>query len=225
MIEWVWERARRMECLDEVVVATDAPEVVAVCESVGATALLTDPSHPSGTDRVAEVAARAGLGSADIVVNLQGDEPLMDVEPVSAAIEEVRRGRDVGTCGTRIVDPEELKDPSVVKVVRRTDGTALYFSRAPIPFRRDGAMDSTFLAGSPALRHLGVYAYRREALARWVGLPPSPLEEIERLEQLRALEAGIVIGVAVVARAEGGVDTPADALRIEHRMRGLGLGS
>lgn len=225
MIEWVWERARTMDCLDEVVVATDSPEIVAVCEAAGAVAVLTDPAHPSGTDRVAEVAALDAFIGADVVVNLQGDEPLMEEEPVAAAVREVRNGRPVGTCATPLQDPAELADPSVVKVVRAGDGTALYFSRAPIPFRRDGAMDGDFLRREPALRHLGVYAYRREALFEWVGLPPSRLEEIERLEQLRALEAGLSIGVAVVERAEGGVDTLADAERIEQRMRELGLGS
>ena len=225
MIEWVWERASGMDCRADVVVATDSPEILAGCEGAGATAVLTDPGHPSGTDRVAEVAALEGFSSAEIVVNLQGDEPLMEVEPVAAAVEEVRAGRPVGTCATPILDPAELQDPAVVKVVRRSDGTALYFSRAPIPFHRDGAMDRDFLRQEPALRHLGVYAYRRESLFDWVGLPPSRLEKIERLEQLRALEAGMAIGVAVVSEAEGGVDTPADARRIEQRMRELGLGS
>ena len=119
----------------------------------------------------------------------------------------------------------ELWDSAAVKVVRRTDGTALYFSRAPIPWRRDGEMDAAFLREQPSLRHLGVYAYTRDALLQWVALPPSTLERVERLEQLRALEAGMTIGVAVVEQAEGGVDTPADALRIEQRMRELGLGS
>jgi len=214
-----------MACLSEVVVATDSAEVVAVCEGVGARAVLTDPGHPSGTDRVAEVAAREGFSSWEVVVNLQGDEPLMEAEPVAAAVQEVRAGRPIGTCATPILDPDDLGDPGVVKVVLRDDGTALYFSRAPIPFRRDGQMDGAFLHRKPALRHLGVYAYRREALMEWVSLPPSRLEVIERLEQLRALEAGMSIGVAVVRKAEGGVDTLADARRIEQRMRELGLGS
>jgi 3-deoxy-manno-octulosonate cytidylyltransferase (CMP-KDO synthetase) len=214
-----------MECLDEVVVATDSAEILEVCEAAGARAVLTDAAHPSGTDRVAEVAARKEFDSADIVVNLQGDEPLMEAAHVEAAVREVRTGRQVGTCATPVLDAADFLDPGTVKVVRRSDGTALYFSRAPIPFRRDGAMDDAFLSERPALRHLGVYAYGREALFEWVGLPPSPLELTERLEQLRALEAGMSIGVAVVDGAEGGVDTEADARRIEHRMRELGLGS
>lgn len=225
MIQWVWERARSIDCLDEVVVATDSPEIVEACRVAGASAILTDATHPSGTDRVAEVVRREGFASAHIVVNLQGDEPLMKGEHVEAAVNEVKAGRQVGTCATPIVDPAELHDPAAVKVVRRADGTALYFSRAPVPFRRDGPMDEGYLQRHPALRHVGVYAYRREALVEWVSLPPSPLEGIERLEQLRALEAGMSIGVAVVEGAEGGVDTPADARRIEQRMRELGLGS
>ncbi|MEJ2539332.1 MAG: 3-deoxy-manno-octulosonate cytidylyltransferase, partial [Gemmatimonadota bacterium] len=191
----------------------------------GASVVLTRPDHPSGTDRVAEVAARQGYSDADIVVNLQGDEPLMESDHVAAAVREVRKGSEVGTCATPILDPALLSDPGTVKVVRRSDGTALYFSRAAIPHRRDGAMDRAFLQTVPALRHLGLYAYRRDALLRWVALPPSPLEEIERLEQLRALEAGMTLGVAVVEHAEAGVDTLDDARRTEQRMRELGLGS
>ena len=214
-----------MGILDDVVVATDAPEIVEVCENVGVTALLTDPDHPSGTDRVAEVVGRPAYRNAAIVVNLQGDEPLLDPGHVRAAVDEVQRGRDIGTCATPLREAERLRDPAAVKVVRRADGTALYFSRAPIPHRRDGPMDGDFLARGGYLRHLGLYAYRREALLAWVALPPSPLEEIERLEQLRALEAGMTIGVAVVEHAEDGVDTLDDAHRTEQRMRELGLGS
>lgn len=223
-MEWAWDRARGMDILDRVVVATDAREVAEVCEGAGATVVMTDPDHPSGTDRIAEVIARKELEGYDIIVNLQGDEPLLEEAHVEAAVEEVRRGRDVGTCATPVGDMEAWRTPSVVKVVRRADGTALYFSRAPIPHRRDGDPGTDDLTGPLYLRHLGLYAYRRSALLRWVDLPPSPLEEVERLEQLRALEAGLTIGVAVVDRAEPGVDTPEDAVRMEQRMRELGLG-
>ena len=225
MIQWACERAQSMGILDEVVVATDAREIVSACEDVGVAAVLTDPAHPSGTDRVAEVAERAEYRDAGIVVNLQGDEPLLDAGHVEAAVAEVREGRDVGTCATHLDSAEALVDPGTVKVVRREDGTALYFSRAAIPHRRDGPMEGDFLARSGYLRHLGLYAYRRDALLAWVALPPSRLEEIERLEQLRALEAGMTIGVAVVDHAETGVDTLDDARRIEQRMRELGFGS
>lgn len=214
-----------MAVLDDVVVATDSSEIVEVCAGVGVPAVLTDPEHPSGTDRVAEVATRPAYRDAAVVVNLQGDEPLLDPRHVAAAVREVGRGRDVGTCATPLEDPERLRDPASVKVVRRTDGTALYFSRAVIPHRRDGPPEGDFLRRAGYLRHVGLYAYRREALLTWVALPPSPLEEIERLEQLRALEAGLTIGVAVVEHAEDGVDTLDDARRIEQRMRELGLGS
>lgn len=214
-----------MEGLHQVVVAADSREIADACAGSGVPVILTDPDHPSGTDRVAEVAAKPDYAAYDIVVNLQGDEPLMEQEHVSAAVQEVVRGRDVGTCATPVGAEEDWRSASVVKVVRRGDGTALYFSRAPIPHRRDAAPEVRDLQGGMYLRHLGVYAYRREALMRWVALPPSPLEEIERLEQLRALEAGMTVGVAVVSAAERGVDTPEDARLVEHRMRELGLGS
>jgi len=213
-----------MGALDRVVVATDAPEVAQACQGTGIPVLLTSPDHPSGTDRIAEVVRAEEFADYGIIVNLQGDEPLLDEGHVRAAVGEVRKGWDVGTCATPVGSLEDLRNPSVVKVVRRRDGTALYFSRAAIPHRRDGEPDPPALAAGPFLRHLGLYAYRREALQRWVALPPSPLEELERLEQLRALEAGMSIGVAVVGAAERGVDTLEDVTLVETRMRELGLG-
>lgn len=213
-----------MSVLDRVVVATDAPEVVRECETAGVEVILTDPGHPSGTDRIAEVVGHQSFDGFDIIVNLQGDEPLLEEDHVAAAVEQVRLGRDVGTCATPVRSMENLRNPSVVKVVRRADGTALYFSRAPIPHVRDGDPEPGALEGTNFLRHLGLYAYSREALFRWVALPPSPLEDLERLEQLRALEAGMTIGVAVVGEAERGVDTLEDVVLVETRMRELGLG-
>jgi 3-deoxy-manno-octulosonate cytidylyltransferase (CMP-KDO synthetase) len=213
-----------MAALDAVVVATDAEEVLDACRSVDVPAVLTSPEHPSGTDRVAEVAELERYRDFPLVVNLQGDEPLLDEGHVRAAVEEVRRGSDVGTCATPVRTAEAWRSASVVKVVRREDGRALYFSRAPIPAVRDGDPETTALGQPPFLRHLGLYAYRRDALLRWVALPESTLEKLERLEQLRALEAGMSIGVAVVPRAEEGVDTLEDVERVEQRMRELGLG-
>lgn len=224
LIRWAVERALEMRILDRVVVATDADEVSRECQGTGVPVVLTDPGHPSGTDRIAEVVSQKGFEGYDIIVNLQGDEPLLDEAHVVAAVAEVRKGRDVGTCATPVGSLGNWHSASVVKVVRRADGTALYFSRASIPHQRDGTPDEAALMGSLFLRHLGLYAYRREALFRWVGLPPSPLEELERLEQLRALEAGMTIGVAVVGRAERGVDTLDDVRIVETRMRELGLG-
>jgi 3-deoxy-manno-octulosonate cytidylyltransferase (CMP-KDO synthetase) len=140
---------------------------------------------------------------------------------VARAVELVLAGGwEVGTCAAPIGDPEARRDPSVVKVALGRGGRALYFSRAAIPYMRDGAPDPRALSKPPFLRHVGIYAYRREALARWVSLPPSPLEEVERLEQLRALEDGIGIGVAVVDEAAPGVDTVADVVRMEHLLAG-----
>lgn len=218
LIEWVWRRVSSLHLLDACVVATDAPEIAAECARFGAAAELTSPRHPSGTDRIAEVAARAPYDGYDVVVNIQGDEPFVTGEQVRGAVAQVLAGADVGTVATPVRTLQAWRDPSVVKVVRREDGTALYFTRAPVPHRRDGEPTAAELEGGHFLRHVGVYAYGVAALQRWVALPPHPLEELERLEQLRPLAAGLRIGVAVVAESEGGVDTPADAQRAERRL-------
>ncbi|MGI9626578.1 MAG: 3-deoxy-manno-octulosonate cytidylyltransferase [Longimicrobiales bacterium] len=218
LIGWVWDRVRQFTSLDRVVVATDAPEVRDLCSQWGAEVVLTSPDHPSGTDRVHEVVT--GLEEDfSVVVNVQGDEPLVTADQVDRAVEMVKGGHDVGTCATAICGADEFADPAVVKVVRGSDGSALYFSRAAIPHPRDaGGRWSPGLG----LRHVGIYAYSPGALRRWTQLDPSPLEEQERLEQLRALQGGLGIGVAVVDDAEGGVDTPADLARVEGRLRELG---
>ncbi len=222
LVEWVWRRVREAGVLDAVVVATDSAEVADACLSFGAEVVLTSAEHRSGTDRVAEVAARPEYGGCEVIVNVQGDEPFVTAEQIAGAADLVRAGWDVGTVATPLRSAESLADPAVVKVVRRTDGGALYFSRAPIPHRRDGAPDAAQLGAEPYLRHLGVYAYAPAALRRWVALPPDALEDLERLEQLRALRDGMRIGVTVVERGEGGIDTPDDAQRAEARMRELG---
>lgn len=221
MIEWVWRRVAGMRLFDAVVVATDSEEVAAVCHGMGAAVELTAASHASGTDRVAEVAARSAYAGYDVIVNVQGDEPFIEEEPVAEAARLVVEGWPIGTVATPIRTLEAWRDPAVVKVVRRDDGGALYFSRAPIPYRRDGEPTAEDLASGRYLRHLGVYAYAPDALARLVALPAGELEGIERLEQLRALAAGIEIGVAVVAAGEGGVDTIEDARRAEARLLAL----
>lgn len=218
LVEWVWRRVHGIDALDRAVIATDSEEIADVCRGFGAEVVLTSPEHASGTDRVAEVAAREEYAGYDVVVNVQGDEPLMDAEAVSGSARLVREGWDVGTAAAPVGDLADWHDPAVVKVVRGNDGGALYFSRAAIPFRRDGEPTAEALAGPGYLRHIGVYAYSPAALRRWVGLPPSELERTERLEQLRALAAGLRIGVAVVERAEGGVDTAEDARRVERRL-------
>lgn len=215
LIEWVWRRASGFRSVDVVVVATDSEEVATVCRAAGAEVELTSPDHMSGTDRVAEVAARPAYREHGIIVNIQGDEPLLAEDHVAAAVDRVVQGWDVGTVAAPVGGRAALADPSVVKVVVRRDGGALYFSRAPIPHARDGLAGDAALTDGRYLRHVGLYAFERSALERWVTLPADELEALEKLEQLRALRAGLTIGVAVVAGAEGGVDTEADARRVE----------
>lgn len=219
LIEWVWRRVETMSVLDHAVVATDSDEVADICRGLGAPVEMTSPDHPSGTDRVAEVASREAYAGFEYVANVQGDEPLLRESHLAAAIGLVRDGGwDVGTCATPLMTEDARKESSVVKVVRAASGRALYFSRAAIPFKRDGKPGTEDLEREPFLRHIGIYAYTRAALDDWVALAPSPLERLEMLEQLRPLEAGLRIGVAVVGAADPGVDTPADALRMEETL-------
>lgn len=220
LIEWVWRRARSFDVLDRVVVATDSAEVADVCRGFGAEAVLTAATHPSGTDRVAEVALAEAYRGARVVVNVQGDEPFLEQDAVGAAVRMVDAGFDVGTVAAPVFTLEAWHDPKIVKVVCGSGGRALYFSRAPVPFLRSGEPSTSALAAAPFLRHLGVYAYRPAALARWVAMPEGELERVEKLEQLRPLAAGLTIGVGVVARAEVGIDTPEDARRADARLRG-----
>ncbi|MFL5383995.1 MAG: 3-deoxy-manno-octulosonate cytidylyltransferase [Longimicrobiaceae bacterium] len=212
LLEWTWRRVRDLGIFDALVVATDSPEVETAARAFGAGVVLTRAEHPSGTDRVAEVARREEWRGYAVIVNVQGDEPFVRGDHLRSAVDLVRAGWEVGTVATPIASAEEWREPAVVKVARGDDGRALFFSRAPIPHPRDAAPD---FAGGAYLRHVGVYAYAREALLRWVALPEGALERIEKLEQLRALAAGLSIGVAVGEPAEGGIDTPADALRAE----------
>jgi 3-deoxy-manno-octulosonate cytidylyltransferase (CMP-KDO synthetase) len=223
LLTWVWERVRGMRIFDRIVVATDSEEVARLCHRLGAPVALTDPEHPSGTDRVAEVMGRSEFSEFSVVANVQGDEPLVRESHLAAAISLVRdEGWDVGTCATPLGSLEARRDPSVVKVVRARDGRALYFSRAAIPYQREGKPSEEQLGREPFLRHVGIYVYRREALERWVSLSPSPLEELEKLEQLRALESGMSLGVAVVDEAGPGVDTAADVIRMEEILARTG---
>jgi 3-deoxy-manno-octulosonate cytidylyltransferase (CMP-KDO synthetase) len=224
LIEWVWRRVETMSSLDRAVVATDSEEVAEVCRAMGAPVEMTDREHPSGTDRVAEVASRKGYEGYDIIANIQGDEPLLREDHLQAAIGLVRdEAWEIGTCATPILSTEARKDPAAVKVARASSGRALYFSRAPIPYKSDDKPTLEDLEREPFLRHIGIYAFRRDALMRWVALAPSHLERLESLEQLRPLEAGLRIGVAVVGAADPGVDTPADAIRMEERLTELAL--
>lgn len=216
LIEWVWRRVVAFGLFDAVVVATDSARVAEAARAFGATVELTRDDHPSGTDRVAEVASRARYADFATIVNVQGDEPFVRRDHLEAAVALVRDGGwDAGTVATPLRSVDEWREPSVVKVVRADDGGALYFSRAPVPFNRDAQPGADDFASGAYLRHVGIYSYRRDALLRWVALPEGALERIEKLEQLRPLAAGIRMGVAVGAPAEGGVDTPADAARAE----------
>ena len=215
LVQHVVERAGRARLLDEVLVATDDVRIRTAVEGFGGRAVMTSPDHPSGTDRIAEVVR--GL-ACDLVVNIQGDEPLLDPDMVDRAVEPLVEDPSLamGTLA-RPMGLEEATDPSKVKVVLDRQGCALYFSRAQIPFLRDGAAPGD---PTPFLLHVGLYVYRREALLRFASLPPSPLEERERLEQLRALEHGMRIRVVVTQHGSFGVDTPADLERVRRMMQG-----
>ncbi len=211
LVEWSWRAASAVPGVDRVVVATDSEEIAAVVEGFGGEARLTRADHPSGTDRVAEVAADSGAG---IIVNFQADEPFLEADAVRAAIDAVRAGSAIATLAMPIEGEVQWRSPAVVKVARAVDGRALYFSRAPIPHTRSA--DGT---DALRLRHVGLYVYTAPALARWVASPPSPLEDVERLEQLRALEAGIEIQVCIVPPGEPGVDVPEDIARADRLLR------
>ncbi|MBZ5876743.1 MULTISPECIES: 3-deoxy-manno-octulosonate cytidylyltransferase [Chromohalobacter] len=217
MIARVWRRACQSGAT-RVVIATDDERIEAAMQPYGADVMLTAPDHPSGTDRLAEVAARLELDADTIVVNVQGDEPLL---PPALIDQVVRRLADdttasIATLAEPIGDVETLFNPNVVKVVRDLHGRALYFSRAPVPWDREHfATRPDCLATDAWLRHIGLYAYRAGFLAAYVDWLPSPLEQLEQLEQLRAMHHGHRIQVALAAEAHpAGVDTEADLARV-----------
>ncbi len=215
MIRHVYERARRAKGVEQVVVATDDPRIAAATKTFGGAAIMTSDAARSGTDRVAEAARQLPMASDDIVVNVQGDQPLLDprnVEAVAAPFfsePEVR----MSTLAFRIVDEREITDPKDVKVTIDRRGFALYFSRSTIPFCRDPGR------AYDVYKHLGIYAYRRDFLDLFCSLPGAELEEIEKLEQLRALEWGHPIRVVVTPYDSPEVDLPEDVSRIEQRLR------
>jgi 3-deoxy-manno-octulosonate cytidylyltransferase (CMP-KDO synthetase) len=217
LITRVIQRVQEHGLADELVVATDSPIVAEVVERSRVRAVLTDDTHLTGTDRVAEVAARPEFAGFDAVVNVQGDEPFLPRDALAGAIDRVARGDDIGTAAAPL-SAGLAADPSRVKVVTDGGGRALYFSRAVIPHRRDESDRTEGLYW----QHLGIYAYARHVLRRWMRLEPSPAELAERLEQLRALHHGLTIGVARLSeRAEPGVDTPADLRRAEAHWQAL----
>jgi 3-deoxy-manno-octulosonate cytidylyltransferase (CMP-KDO synthetase) len=211
----VMERVVALRVADRCVVATDSVEIAERVRGAGGEAVMTDSSHPSGTDRVAEVAARSDYRGVDAILNVQGDEPFVAAEAVRGALSQVTTNRfPLGTAAVR-ADATVLQRPDVVKVVAADDGAAMYFSRAPIPYLRDDTDAAE--RDARVLHHIGVYAYTPDALARWVALPVHPLERIERLEQLRPLANGMRMGVAISDIApRGGIDTEADLELANH---------
>ncbi|GAA4867149.1 3-deoxy-manno-octulosonate cytidylyltransferase [Luteimonas vadosa] len=208
----------------EVWVAADDPRIADALQETGVRVAMTSASHASGSDRLAECASIAGWSDDTLVVNLQGDEPFAPasgIRAVAAAL--ASSGADMGTLAAPLEDAASLFDPNVVKLVRAGNGDALYFSRAPLPWARDGfAEDRTRLPeGGPWLRHIGIYAYRCGFLKRFAALPQTPLETIESLEQLRALEHGFRICVAMAPEPfPAGIDTPGDLERAERWLAG-----
>ncbi|MEM6329120.1 MAG: 3-deoxy-manno-octulosonate cytidylyltransferase [Planctomycetota bacterium] len=221
LVQHTYEAACGAAKPSAVFVATDHPEIRQAVEAAGGTAVETSPDCASGTDRVAEVARQRP--EFDIVVNLQGDEPELDPAAIDQVIALLERRPDaaMATLATPILDPRRVADPSNVKVVFDAAGRALYFSRSPIPYIRDTLRHG--LSGAPIKRfqHIGLYAYRREFLLKLAAMPPSPLEQAEKLEQLRVLEAGEAILVGQVASAAPGIDTPADYQAFVDRWRSL----
>jgi 3-deoxy-manno-octulosonate cytidylyltransferase (CMP-KDO synthetase) len=219
MVQWVYERAVQSRAA-EVLIATDDLLIVSAAHSFGAETVMTGTSHTSGTDRIAEVARLRRWPERDIVVNVQGDEPLIPpalIEQVATLLE-ANSGADLATLAAPILSLQEFLDPNAVKVVTDASGRALYFSRAPIPWTRDGAGAGTSSQNSfaGARRHVGIYAYRVGSLIRLAALAPSPLEVTEKLEQLRALQNGFEIRVADTEQRPGpDVNTPADLARVE----------
>jgi 3-deoxy-manno-octulosonate cytidylyltransferase (CMP-KDO synthetase) len=193
--------------LTSTIIATDDQRVFDSARAFGASVRMTRPDHISGTDRVAEVASAE---NAEIIVNIQADEPLIDPAAIDAAILPIAHDNDVhmSTLKKRIEDPREISDPNVVKVVVNQAGDAIYFSRSPIPFDREGSASTVYF------KHIGLYVYQRDFLLNYSLLPVGPLEQTERLEQLRALENGFSIRVVETEYESFGVDTPADLARV-----------
>jgi 3-deoxy-manno-octulosonate cytidylyltransferase (CMP-KDO synthetase) len=226
LLQWVYERATRSGAR-EIIIATDDVRIERVARAFGATVVMTAPSHASGTDRIAEVAVQRGWLDADVVVNVQGDEPLLPptlIDQVAAALDE-HGPAAIATLAAPILSLAEFLDPNNVKLVADTSGRALYFRRAPMPGHRAGV--GAGAAGAPArpqqfagaLRHIGLYAYRVGALRRLAGIAPSALERAEKLEQLRALEHGLEIRIRHALELPGpDVNTAEDLLRVARQL-------
>jgi len=208
----VYEQVCRAQNIESVLIATDDPRIACACDEFDAPRQMTRSDHQSGTDRIAEVAATL---RADIIINVQGDEPEIDPENIDCVIELLNNDpyADMATLAAKFNSGEDLNDPNIVKVVSNLKGHALYFSRHPIPFFRDSSNTDVYR------KHIGIYAYRREMLLRLSQMPPTPLEQAEKLEQLRALENDLVIAVADVEHHSVGIDTPQQYDEFVKRMQ------
>lgn len=219
LIQHVYEQAAKTRAA-KVIVATDDERIATAVKEFGGIAAMTRANHQSGTDRVAEV---AGQLDAEIIINLQGDEPLLDpqhLQLLANLLQQHQESTEMATLAVPLQSHEEFLNPNCVKVVCDANGRALYFSRSPIPCVRDGQPNFA-RSPSPFLRHVGIYAYRRDFLLRFAAAPPEPLEQLEKLEQLRALSLGATIRVGVVNESSVGVDTPDDYARFVQHYRQL----
>jgi 3-deoxy-manno-octulosonate cytidylyltransferase (CMP-KDO synthetase) len=208
LVVWAYQAVRSSPLLDDVIIATDSPDILDICTKHGCTARMTSDKHRSGTERVHEVSQ---FVPGEVYINVQGDEPMIRADHIASLVQ-LMKSPDVpvGTLKTPAA-PEDIANPNAVKVVSDLNGRALYFSRSTIPFDRDGSQPGYF-------KHLGIYAYRKHALDRFVSLPESSLERAERLEQLRFLENGIAIYVAETPFDSIGVDTEEDFARVEKKL-------
>jgi 3-deoxy-manno-octulosonate cytidylyltransferase (CMP-KDO synthetase) len=216
LIQWVWQRARDSGAAS-VMLATDDERIRSAALQFGAEVVMTSAQHTSGTDRIAEVVRARRLGPEDIVINVQGDEPMMPA-PVIAAVAKALESAphiDIATAAAPVQSLAEFLDPNCVKAVCAGDGRALYFSRAPVPWPRDQTLHGQPVGFAGALRHIGIYGYRARSLLQFAAWAPTPLEIAEKLEQLRALEHGMLIHVVTLQAAPpAGVDTPQDLERV-----------
>ena len=212
LVQHVWERCQKCEAIDDVIIATDDARIVEAAAAFGAKAVLTSSEHPSGTDRIAEAAQ--SYPDHDIVINVQGDEPLISPALIDELARTLRREPSIRmiTAAAPILDPAHITDPNIVKVVFDTAGDSLYFSRSPLPFVRNQD------ASTRHFRHLGIYGFQRQFLFQFVAWPPSMLEKTESLEQLRALENGTRLRVVLTDDLSPGVDTPEQARDIESQL-------
>jgi 3-deoxy-manno-octulosonate cytidylyltransferase (CMP-KDO synthetase) len=221
LIQWVWQSALDSGAAS-VLVATDDERIRAVALRFGADCVMTSPSHVSGTDRIAETVRARGLAADAIVVNLQGDEPMMPAEVIARVAQGLRdvAGSEISTAVAPIQSLREFLDPNCVKALRARDGRALYFSRAPVPWPRDSIAAERPASFHGAWRHIGIYAYRVRSLLEFAAWPPTQLELTEKLEQLRALEYGMHIHLVTLSESPpAGIDTPEDLARVTAELQ------